>query len=205
MDYKSYISGRSFSFIQPSDSGVGLFTNAGIPSTVDIRNTNLPYNDKETKETLYEICGIPRMSTFAIGAIINLIVSNMTPDTAFVNIGVWHGYTFLCGLVDNPDKKCIGVDNFSEFNGPREEFLERFEDYKGKNHLFMIWTIWNNSQKYTKIQSDSTFMTATTQKKINLRACRLQSHSFQRIALSLSMISTGMILWMVQMNLSSME
>ena len=136
MDYKSYISGISFSFIQPSDSGVGLFTNIGFPSTVDIRNTNLPYNDKKTKETLHEICGIPRMSTFAIGAIINLIVSNMPHDRAFVNIGVWHGYTLLCGLVDNPDKKCIGVDNFSEFEGPREDFLERFENYKGKKHLF---------------------------------------------------------------------
>jgi hypothetical protein len=136
MDYKSYISGISFSFIEPFDSGIGLFTNAGIPSSVDIRNTTLPYNDKESKETLQGICGIPRMSTFAIGAIINLIVSNMPPDTAFVNIGVWHGYTFLCGLVDNSDKKCIGVDNFSEFDGPREAFLERFEIYKDKNHLF---------------------------------------------------------------------
>jgi len=136
MDYKSYISGISFSFIQPSDSGIGLFTNIGIPSTVDIRNTNLPYKDKETKETLSKVCEIPRMSTFAIGAIINLIVSNMPPDEAFVNVGVWHGYTFLSGIIDNPDKKCIGVDNFSEFDGPREEFLKRFENFKGKNHRF---------------------------------------------------------------------
>jgi len=136
MDCKSYISGISFSFIQPSDSGIGLFTNIGLPSTVDIRNTNLPYKDKESKETLHKTCEIPRMSTFAIGAIINQIVSNMPHDTAFVNVGVWHGYTFLCGVVGNPDKKCIGVDNFSEFDGPREEFLERFENHKNKNHLF---------------------------------------------------------------------
>lgn len=108
----------------------------GIPSTVDIRNTILPFKDKETKEALHEICAIPRMSTFAIGAVINLIVSNMPDNTAFVNIGVWYGYSFLCGLVDNPDKKCIGVDNFSEFDGPREDFLQRFENYRGKNHLF---------------------------------------------------------------------
>ncbi len=136
MDYKSYISGITFSFIQPFDSGIGLFTNLLIPSIVDIRNTNLPIDEKETKEILHEVCQVPRMSTFAIGAIINQIVSNMPPDTAFVNIGVWHGYTLLCGLVNNPDKKCIGVDNFSEFGGPREEFLERFENYKGKNHQF---------------------------------------------------------------------
>lgn len=136
MDYKSYISGITFSFIQPSDSGVGLLTNMGIPSTVDIRNTNLPHNNIETKERLKEICEVPRMSTYAIGAIINLIVSKMAPDTAFVNIGVWYGFTFLCGLVDNGDKKCIGIDDFSEFDKPRHEFFERFHNYKNKNHFF---------------------------------------------------------------------
>ena len=136
MDYKSFISGISFTFIQPFDSGVGLFTNLMIPSTVDIRNTNLPCNDKETKEALSEICTVPRMSTFAIGAIINLIVKNLSLDRAFVNVGVWHGFSFLCGLVNNPDKKCIGIDNFSEFGGPREEFLNRFKNHKSINHEF---------------------------------------------------------------------
>ncbi|MCU0820970.1 MAG: class I SAM-dependent methyltransferase [Spirochaetes bacterium] len=136
MDFKSYISGINFSFIQPFDSGVGLFTNLMIPSTVDIRNTNLPYDDKETKETLAEVCKVPRMSTFAIGAIINLIVKNMPQDTAFVNVGVWHGFSFLCGLVNNPGKKCVGIDNFSEFGGPREAFLARFKNYKSGNHEF---------------------------------------------------------------------
>lgn len=136
MDCKNYISGITFSFIQPLDSGVGLFTNLGIPSEVDIRNTNLPYNDKETKNALAEVCKIPRMSTFAVGAIINFIVSGMPADKAFVNVGVWNGFSFLCGLVNNRDKKCAGIDNFSEFGGPRKEFLGRFENYKSGNHEF---------------------------------------------------------------------
>jgi hypothetical protein len=136
MNYKSFISGISFAFIQPFDSGVGLFTNLMIPSTVDIRNTNLPCKDRETKEALSEVCKVPRMGTFAIGAIINYIVSSLPPDTAFVNVGVWHGFSFLCGLINNPVRKCIGIDNFSEFGGPRVEFLKRFENFKGSNHEF---------------------------------------------------------------------
>ncbi len=136
MDYKKYISEIKFSFIQPFDSGIGLFTNLDIPSKVDIRNTTLPHRDKETKASLEEICKIPRMSTFAIGAIINLIVSNLSERESFVNVGVWHGYTFLCGLINNSKKKCIGIDNFSEFGGPREEFIGRFNEMKSNTHEF---------------------------------------------------------------------
>lgn len=136
MDYKSYISSISFSLINPSDTGIYLISDPSVPSIVDIKNTILPTDDEKMKSILSEICKIPRMSTFAIGAIINLIVSEMPEDQTFVNIGVWHGFTFLCGLVNNPNKKCIGVDNFSEFDSPRDQFNERFNKYKSENHSF---------------------------------------------------------------------
>jgi len=76
------------------------------------------------------------MSTFAIGAIINRTVADKAPDTCFVNVGVWNGFTLLSGMVGNRDKQCIGVDNFSEFGGPKEHFLRRFNEMKSHNHRF---------------------------------------------------------------------
>jgi hypothetical protein len=76
------------------------------------------------------------MSTFAIGAIINRGVAAMPPAQAFVNVGVWNGFTLLAGMIDNPDKVCIGIDNFSEFGGPRDAFLRQFETYRSPNHRF---------------------------------------------------------------------
>lgn len=136
MDIKKYISEIQFSFIQPGDSGIGLFTNLDIKSNVDIKNTILPEGQGEMERRLSDVCVVPRMSTFAIGAIINLIVSNMNPDHAFVNVGVWHGFSFLCGMAGNPDKRCTGIDNFSEFGGPRNEFIERFKKAKSDRHEF---------------------------------------------------------------------
>ena len=76
------------------------------------------------------------MSTFAIGAIINRITSQIPDDESFVNVGVWHGFTFLSGIIHN-SKKCIGIDNFSQFGGPREEFLKEFVKYRTGNHTFV--------------------------------------------------------------------
>src|SRR5262249_13416630 len=77
-----------------------------------------------------------RMSTFAIGAIINRAVSQMSVGHAFLNVGVWNGFTLLAGMAANPDKKCIGVDNFSLKNSPRSAFLNRFERARGPSHEF---------------------------------------------------------------------
>jgi cephalosporin hydroxylase len=51
-------------------------------------------------------------------------------------VGVWQGYTLLAGMAGNPGKRCIGVDNFSEYGGPRDEFIRRFNIYKSSNHFF---------------------------------------------------------------------
>jgi Methyltransferase domain len=111
-----------------------LFLKANMP--LDVLNTILPEQDAQLKTRLKEVCKIPRMATFGVGAMINVAVSNLKPDEVFLNIGVWNGFTFLSGVVHNPDKICIGVDNFSEFGGPREAFLARFTKFKSKNHFF---------------------------------------------------------------------
>lgn len=143
MDYSDYISRISFRFIEPHmplPGGLARFVQwlgkRGIP--LEINNTLLPGDALSMKSRLREICAIPKMSTFAIGAMINKGVEQMSADEAFVNVGVWHGFTFLSGMIGNSQKKCIGVDNFSrkKLKGAREGFPKRFDKYKSSNHHF---------------------------------------------------------------------
>lgn len=83
---------------------------------VDVSNTILPVMDAALTNELAALCAMPRMSTFAIGALINHAVRELPRETAFLNIGIWCGFTLLAGMLGNPDKRCIGVDNFSEFS-----------------------------------------------------------------------------------------
>jgi len=101
-------------------------------------NTRLPYDEQHMKRSLRYICKIPKMSIFAIGAMINRGVSQMSGGQVFVNVGVWNGFTLFCGMVNNSQKKCIGIDNFSNSRAVRhgENFLKRFNEYKRPNHYF---------------------------------------------------------------------
>jgi len=130
MNIEEFISNISFQLIKPNTPL------EADRAALELTNTILPEDDAHLKQALYELCKIQKMSTFTIGSIINKIVSQMKEDQCFVNVGVWHGFTFLSGMINNSDKKCIGIDNFSEFNGPREEFLQRFNLSKSENHFF---------------------------------------------------------------------
>ena len=103
---------------------------------IEYLNTTLPVDDRAFKERLYPIADVPRMSTLAIAAVINHAVRNTPEDQAFLNVGVWNGYSFLAALMGNPDKLCIGVDNFSQFGGPVDDFRKRFEAFRGPAHSF---------------------------------------------------------------------
>lgn len=79
---------------------------------------------------------IPRMSTRAVGALLLHLVAKMPPQSMYLNVGVWHGFSLLCPAAGYPDRACIGVDNFSEFGSPRSEFLERWEKIRSHHHAF---------------------------------------------------------------------
>src|SRR5437870_12416605 len=108
-----------------------------LPGTpIDAVNATLGPETAQLYRTLRPLCDIPRLSTYAVAAIINQGVRQMAPESAFVNVGVWNGFSLLSGMVGNPDSVCVGIDNFSEFGGPREAFLERFEARNGQSHHF---------------------------------------------------------------------
>ena len=141
LSYTEFVSRISFTLIQPKDRNRKVYRKiaellARYNIYMDMINTRIPLDDGNMKKKLRGLTKMPRMSTIAIGAVINRGVSAMAGDQSFVNVGVWHGFTLLCGMIGNQSKKCIGIDNFSEFGGPQEAFLKRFNSMKGPRHLF---------------------------------------------------------------------
>jgi hypothetical protein len=135
------IEGITFRFIQPQTrlpKGYGgcrkLFADLGVH--LDVLNSRLPGTDRGWQRRLRGLCKIPRMSTIAVGALINRAVTLMSGRNCYLNIGVWNGFTFLSGVAGNPGKTCIGVDNFCKFGGPRNAFLRRFDACRSPAHQF---------------------------------------------------------------------
>ncbi len=140
-DLASFATGIGFRWIRP-DQPLGPWhlrmrhQLQRVHYPLDLAIARLPADGFRLRRLLRPLCLIPRMSTFAIAAVLNRAVSLMPPDAAFVNVGVWHGFTFLTGMAGNADKRCIGVDDFSEFGGPRDAFLRRFEHRRSARHEF---------------------------------------------------------------------
>ena len=149
MRFEDYISNLSFSIFQP-DTGRGADGRLVIPrrssddasllelpgAAVDVLNLDLPPDFDWLYEMVGPNCRVPRMSTFAVGTIINRAVAEMPSDHSYVNVGTWHGFSLLAGMFGNPDRKCVGIDDFSLFGGPREEFNEWFGRQRSPNHRF---------------------------------------------------------------------
>ena len=138
---EQFIAGISFRYVQPEQrlprghGGLRTFLRwFGI--YLDVLNTRLPLEDLAVRRRLQQLCRIPRMSTLAVGAIVNHAVSLMPESEAYLNVGVWNGFTLLSGVAGNPDKTCIGVDNFCKFGGPRDAFQQRFDRCRGPRHHF---------------------------------------------------------------------
>jgi hypothetical protein len=110
-----------------NESPVDLMHRLKKHARLELDNTILP-DGGETLARLKPLLRIPRMSTLAMGAAINKAVALSRPDSCYLNVGVWHGFTYLAGSVGNV-QRCVGVDNFSEYAAPRREFARHVRKY----------------------------------------------------------------------------
>ncbi|MCA9781355.1 MAG: class I SAM-dependent methyltransferase, partial [Candidatus Eremiobacteraeota bacterium] len=132
---EEFAKGIEFRFCPPETGLNNLFLWEPAKSIESI-NTVFPVDDKILKDRLRPIADVPRMSTLALAAIINRAVEQMPEGQAYLNVGVWNGYSFLAGLLGNSRKRCIGVDNFSQFGGPVDDFNKRFDEIRTPAHTF---------------------------------------------------------------------
>lgn len=139
MKYAEFINGIGFTLLQP-ETQVDQFISAvswTYPTILlEMMNTYIPGKNLERTRCIYELLNMPRMSTLAIASALDRAVASMKAGDSFVNVGVWHGFTLFSAMVNNPDKVCVGIDNFSEFGGPRAAFLQGFEQKRSANHFF---------------------------------------------------------------------
>jgi hypothetical protein len=75
------------------------------------------------------------MSTLANAKLINLICKSLTEDQLYVNIGTYQGFSLIAGLI-NTKCKVEGIDNFSQFGGPKDKFFFNFNMFKRNNSIF---------------------------------------------------------------------
>ena len=117
-----------------------------------------------------ELIKIDSMSTYAIGYLINRICKNLSKNQVYLNIGCWKGFSLVAGMI-NTECKVIGVDNFSQFTGPKNDFLKNFENSK-KKIIFFLSKIMRNIlslQTIPKINLIFIFMTENILMIINLK------------------------------------
>ena len=55
----------------------------------------------------------------------------------YLEIGTWKGSS-VCSAMCGNKAKVVCIDNWSEFNGPKDEFLKNFHTYKGENDANFI-------------------------------------------------------------------
>ena len=132
---EGFLAGISFAWLQPEDPlPQQLYDLVG--TAWERHNTIFAGDGEAILERFSRLDRVPRMSTVAIAAVLQKVVAEMPAELSFVNVGVWHGFSFLASLLDNQGKRCVGVDNFSQFGGPKQEFLARFEKLRSPEHHF---------------------------------------------------------------------
>lgn len=113
-----------------------------IRRMVELANTRVRTQRPSTLKMFRRLSDMPRMSSLPIGFLLNEAVADMSVECVYVTVGVWHGFTYLAGMVGNPHRICIGIDDFSQFTdperfgSPRQEFLRRFEKLRSPLHHF---------------------------------------------------------------------
>lgn len=58
-------------------------------------------------------------------------------DARYLEIGTWRGSS-ICSAMCNNNITCVAIDNWSEFGGPKHDFLRNFNKFKGKNNATFI-------------------------------------------------------------------
>lgn len=58
-------------------------------------------------------------------------------DARYLEIGTWKGSS-VCSAMCGNRAKVVCIDNWSEFGGPKEDFLANFTEYKGANDASFI-------------------------------------------------------------------
>ena len=57
-------------------------------------------------------------------------------NAQYLEIGTWKGSSVCAAMCNNI--RCLAIDNWCEFGGPKEDFLINFNNFKGENNAIVI-------------------------------------------------------------------
>jgi len=60
-----------------------------------------------------------------------------TDDARYLEIGTWKGSS-VCSAMCGNQANVVCIDNWSEFGGPKDEFVRNFNNFTGMNNAFFI-------------------------------------------------------------------
>lgn len=95
-----------------------------------IENAHLE-SSKITKES--GVLDIDGMSSRKVRHVLNNICS--LSDTRYLEIGAWKGSTLISALYENNHVKATCIENFSDFNGPRDTFHNNVRLYSSQGKI----------------------------------------------------------------------
>jgi hypothetical protein len=61
----------------------------------------------------------------------------IVPNPRYLEIGTWKGSS-LCSAMYGNKANIVCIDNWSEFQGPKNEFIDNLEKYKGLNTVYVV-------------------------------------------------------------------
>jgi hypothetical protein len=91
--------------------------------------------ENDTSKITQEIIDISGMSGRKTRHFYNNLLN--FKDARYLEIGTWKGSS-VCSAMCGNNAKVVCVDNWSLYDGPKEEFLENYEKHKGQNDATFI-------------------------------------------------------------------
>lgn len=135
---ETFLNQISFLKVQPDENHALDLEQDPVSWSYDWDNPHFGSLNQILRQRLEPVRLVPRMSTLTIAGIINVCVSLMPEDQAYLNIGTWQGFTLFAGMLGHDNKQCIGVDNFSQYerSDQAKNFYRHFEALKSPLHSF---------------------------------------------------------------------
>jgi hypothetical protein len=78
-----------------------------------------------------DVLALEGMSSPRVRHVLNNLVS--PPGSRYLEVGVWKGSTFIAAIQHNRVERAVAVDNWSQFQGPREDFHRNVAALLGAN------------------------------------------------------------------------
>ena len=91
--------------------------------------------ERQVSKITEDIIGMEGMSGTKTRHFYNNLLN--TADARYLEIGTWKGSS-VCSAMYGNKANIVCIDNWSEFGGPKDEFILNFEKFKGKNDARFI-------------------------------------------------------------------